>query len=68
VKQINKNGEITWDSHGTTCGACLEIAAESAALKEQGKSVLEIRTYIDKKYKEGFAKPTPTPIPAEQTS
>jgi hypothetical protein len=63
VKEVKQNGQITWDSHGTQCGTCLEIAAESVALQKQGKSTKEIRNYIDEKYKEGYAKPTPTPMP-----
>jgi hypothetical protein len=55
--------EIIWDSHATTCKNCMEIAVESAKMKQEGKSVLEIRQYIDTKYKEGYAKPTPTPMP-----
>ncbi|WP_425423378.1 PCYCGC motif-containing (lipo)protein [Shimazuella kribbensis] len=63
VKEIKKNGQVTWDSHGTTCGTCLEIAAESVYLQKQGKTTKEIRKYIDDKYNEGYAKPTPTPMP-----
>ena len=58
-----KNGEVVWDSHATTCVNCLEIAVESASMKQKGKSTLEIRNYIDNKYKEGYGKPTPTPMP-----
>ena len=57
-----KNGEVVWDSHATTCVNCLEIAVESASMKQKGKSTLEIRNYIDNKYKEGYGKPTPTPM------
>ena len=32
-------------------------------MKQKGKSTLEIRNYIDNKYKEGYGKPTPTPMP-----
>ena len=32
-------------------------------MKQKGKSTLEIRKYIDNKYKEGYGKPTPTPMP-----
>jgi hypothetical protein len=41
----------------------MEIAAVSAKLSEEGKSAKEIRTYIDEAFKEGYAKPTPTPMP-----
>jgi hypothetical protein len=63
VKEMKQNGQVTWDSHGTKCGTCLEIAAESVSLQKQGKTVKEIREYIDNKYKDDFAKPTPTPKP-----
>lgn len=55
--------EITWDDHGTRCGVCLDIAATAAAMTEEGKSPQEIRTYIDHTYSEGYAEPTPTPLP-----
>lgn len=40
-----------------------KIAAKSIKMKQEGKSIKEIRRYIDKKYKEGYAKPTKTPMP-----
>ncbi|OLN23177.1 hypothetical protein BTO30_04180 [Domibacillus antri] len=55
--------EIVWDDHGTRCGVCLEIAAHTAIMTEEGKSVQEIRTFIDDNYSEGYAEPTPTPLP-----
>lgn len=59
-----QNGEeITWDDHGTRCGVCLEIAATTAVMTEEGKSPAEIRTLIDETYSEGYAEPTPTPLP-----
>ncbi|MCP8969586.1 PCYCGC domain-containing protein [Ectobacillus ponti] len=64
IREVKANGEVVWDSHATTCVNCMEIALESASMKQDGKSALEIRKYIDNKYKEGFAKPTPTPMPA----
>ena len=60
IRELKKNGEVVWDSHATTCVNCLEIAVESASMKQKGKSTLEIRNYIDNKYKEGYGKPTPT--------
>ncbi|KKB33364.1 PCYCGC motif-containing (lipo)protein [Bacillus thermotolerans] len=56
--------KIVWDDHGTRCAVCLEIAAESILMKEDGHSLKEIRQHIDQKYGEGYAKPTPTPMPA----
>ncbi len=63
IKEIKQNGEVVWDSHATTCVNCLEIAVKSASMQQNGKSPLEIRNYIDNTYKEGYAKPTPTPMP-----
>jgi Protein of unknown function with PCYCGC motif len=36
---------------------------KSIKMKQEGKSIKEIRHYIDEKYKEGYAKPTKTPMP-----
>ncbi|WP_093231431.1 PCYCGC motif-containing (lipo)protein [Thermoflavimicrobium dichotomicum] len=63
IHEIKKDGKVVWDSHGTQCGTCMDIALESAMLKKQGKSNKEIRQFIDSKYKKGFAPPTPTPMP-----
>lgn len=61
VYDNKENGAVVWDDHGTRCGVCLEIAAESIVDYSKGKSIKEIRQMIDTKYKEGYAKPTPTP-------
>jgi hypothetical protein len=63
VKDIRPDGVVVWDDHGTRCDTCMNIALKSAEMKKQGKSVQEIRKFIDEKYKEGYAKPTQTPMP-----
>lgn len=63
VQQINPDGSVVWDDHGTRCGVCLNIAVESARMLKDGKSAKEIRDMIDLNYKTGYAKPTPTPKP-----
>jgi hypothetical protein len=63
VKQVNGDGSVVWDDHGTRCGVCLQIAAESIKMKQEGKSLKEIRAFIDKTYEKGYAKPTDTPMP-----
>jgi bacterioferritin-associated ferredoxin len=60
VYETRKNGSVVWDDHATKCGVCLEIAKESIAEYDKGKSIKEIRQMIDEKYKEGYAEPTPT--------
>ncbi|MFS0781520.1 PCYCGC motif-containing (lipo)protein [Bacillus sp. 1P06AnD] len=63
VADTKKDGSIIWDDHGTKCKVCLDIAAESIVRYNKGNSPAEIRAYIDETYKEGYAKPTPTPMP-----
>lgn len=65
IREIKETGEVVWDSHAVTCVNCLEIALESAKMKQDGKPDIEIRNTIDEKYREGYAKPTPTPKPKE---
>ncbi|MGJ3205350.1 PCYCGC motif-containing (lipo)protein [Geobacillus thermoleovorans] len=60
VYENKKDGSVVWDDHATKCGVCLDIAAESIAAYDQGKSIKDIRHMIDEKYKEGYAEPTPT--------
>lgn len=64
IKEEKPDGSIVWDDHGTRCGVCMEIAVISSKLKQAGKSTKEIREYIDHTYKEGYGKPTPTPMPS----
>ncbi|PGN03224.1 PCYCGC motif-containing (lipo)protein [Priestia megaterium] len=61
IHENKRDGKVVWDDHGTKCGVCLEIAAQSVPDLEPGKSIKQIRQSIDEKYKSGYAKPTPTP-------
>lgn len=63
IYEVNEDGSVVWDDHGTRCGVCLQIAVESAVMKKEGRSLKEIRQAIDEKYNEGYAAPTPTPMP-----
>lgn len=61
IYENKPSGAVVWDDHATKCGVCLKIANEAINDFTQGKSVKEIRHIIDEKYKNGYAKPTPTP-------
>ncbi|MFF5399696.1 PCYCGC motif-containing (lipo)protein [Peribacillus butanolivorans] len=61
IHENKKSGEVVWDDHGTRCGVCLEIAAQSILDLRDGMTIKDIRTKVDEKYKSGYAKPTPTP-------
>ncbi|MFJ7666024.1 PCYCGC motif-containing (lipo)protein [Lysinibacillus sp. NPDC097195] len=64
IQEKRQDGTIVWDDHGTRCGVCLEIALQSAKMHKDGMSLKEIRQTIDETYKNGYAKPTPTEMPA----
>lgn len=63
IKEIKPDGSIVWDDHGTRCTTCMNIAVIASQMQDAGKSPSEIRKMIDEKFKEGYAKPTPTPWP-----
>ncbi|WP_096154373.1 MULTISPECIES: PCYCGC motif-containing (lipo)protein [Bacillus] len=63
VHENIEDGSVVWDDHGTRCGVCLETAALSVSEFNKGTPLLEIREMIDTMYKEGYAKPTNTPMP-----
>jgi Protein of unknown function with PCYCGC motif len=60
IYENKEDGKVVWDDHGTKCGVCLEIAAQSISDLKAGKSIKQIRQSIDETYKSGYAKPTPT--------
>ncbi|WP_460319793.1 PCYCGC motif-containing (lipo)protein [Paenibacillus sp. YSY-4.3] len=63
IHELKEDGSIVWDDHGTKCNVCLEIALESIQMQQDGKTAADIRSLIDEKYREGYAKPTDTPFP-----
>lgn len=64
IDEIREDGSVVWDDHGTRCQVCLEIAIQSVQKTQEGKSLKEIRDFIDETYREGYAEPTATPMPA----
>ncbi len=64
IDEIREDGSVVWDDHGTRCLVCLEIAVQSVQMTQEGKSLKEIREFIDETYNEGYAAPTDTPMPA----
>lgn len=64
VHEVREDGSVVWDDHGTRCLVCVEIAVQSVKMTQEGKSLQEIRHFIDETYAEGYAAPTPTPMPA----
>ncbi|CAM3224820.1 PCYCGC motif-containing (lipo)protein [Filibacter tadaridae] len=64
IDEIQEDGSVVWDDHGTRCQVCLEIAVQSVKMTQDGKSLKKVREFIDENYKEGYAEPTDTPMPA----
>ncbi len=44
------DGKITYDSHALGCSICVDITQDAMRMTSQGKTVKEIRTYIDATY------------------
>ena len=64
IQEVKEDGKIVWDDHGTRCNVCIEIAVNSVKMHKEGKSMKEIRQTIDDTYKDGYATPTDTKMPA----
>jgi len=63
VHENFEDGSLQWDDHGTRCGVCLDIAYYSMERAEKGDNPMDIRKAVDNAYKEGYARPTNTPMP-----
>jgi hypothetical protein len=59
VKETKTDGSIVFDDHALGCGICVDIARDVMLLMQEGKSLKEIRAYIDAQYAK-FGQPTKT--------
>jgi len=59
ILAFNPDGSIVFDDHALGCGLCVDNARDVMRLTRQGKSPVEIRTYIDREYSK-FGPPTNT--------
>jgi hypothetical protein len=46
----NDDGSIKFDSHALGCSLCVDITQDTMRLLKEGKSVKDIRAYVDKTY------------------
>lgn len=46
----NENGSVEFDTHALGCSICVDITLDTMRLLDEGKSVPEIRSYIDQTY------------------
>ena len=50
VSGVDENGTIIYDSHALGCSICVDITQDTMRLLKQGKTVSEIKAYIDQTY------------------
>jgi hypothetical protein len=64
VREYDESGTIlAYDTHALGCGICVDIALDVKRLRSEGKSLPEVRTYVDAVYS-SFGPGTDTPFPA----
>ncbi len=62
IKDVDTAGNIAFDEHAAGCGICVDITQDVMRLLKEGRSSVEIRTYIDSTYS-AFGPSTDTPLP-----
>ncbi len=63
IDAIKPDGKFEFDNHAENCGICVDITHDVIRLKAEGKTLLEIRQYIDAVYSQ-YGPSTNTPFPA----
>ena len=62
IKETSTATNVQFDEHGASCAMCVGIALDTKRMQEEGRSLAEIRAYIDQEY--GAIGPgTDTPFP-----
>ncbi len=50
VAEVGANGSLRFDGHALGCSICVDITQDAMRLLKDGKSVAEIRAYVDATY------------------
>ncbi len=50
VQSTDANGKISWDDHALGCSLCVNITQDAMRLLKEGKTVPEIKAYVDSTY------------------
>ncbi len=50
VSQVDDKGGITFDSHALGCSLCVDITQDAMRLLREGKTVPQIKAYVDDTY------------------
>jgi hypothetical protein len=62
VQNKAEDGAITFDTHALGCSICVDITQDAMRLLDDGKTITEIRAYVD----ETYAQYGPSNMPADQ--
>ena len=50
VSSVDANGTVNFDTHALGCSICVDITQDTMRLLKEGKSVPEIKAYVDQTY------------------
>jgi len=50
VKSVDDQGVVSYDDHALGCSICVDITQDTMRMMQQGKTVPEIKTYVDDTY------------------
>ena len=50
VSNVDAGGKVTYDTHALGCSICVDITQDTMRLLKQGKTVPEIKAYVDQTY------------------
>ncbi len=50
IQSADANGKISWDDHALGCSLCVNITQDAMRLLKEGKTVPEIKAYVDSTY------------------
>ncbi len=50
VQGSNSQGKLVWDDHALGCSLCVDITQDAMRLLKEGKTVPEIKAYVDRTY------------------
>jgi Protein of unknown function with PCYCGC motif len=50
VSDVDLHGNISYDPHALGCSICVDITQDTMRLTQQGKSLPEIRAFVDQTY------------------
>ena len=50
VSGVDADGKVTYDTHALGCSICVDITQDTMRLLKEGKTVPEIKAYVDQTY------------------